>query len=199
MLIKNRFLNIVSLVISILCILLFLFLIFKSFFIVKDHFISVDGETYVNQIRVDEYTKDLANRLTNGCESEVCEVQRLLDFTTNIPYKINEGIAKSAKRVVEQNYGDCDDKSNLLISMLKTKGYEAYFVLIPRHIFVIVNLDSKIEKRALYIDKKRFYALESTAKNSKIGFNIENRVDKISAIIDPFENEKLKYSSLEFR
>ena len=51
----------------------------------------------------------------------------MLDFVTAIPIKINESIARSAKQVVTQNFGDCDDKSNLLISLLKVKGYRSLF------------------------------------------------------------------------
>ena len=78
------------------------------------------------------------------------------DICTQIPYKINESIAKSPKKVVEQNFGDCDDKSNLLISLLKVKDYEAYFVLVPNHIFVIINLEGiNLNKKALYVNNKK--------------------------------------------
>ena len=117
-----------------------------------------------------------------------------------IPYKINESIARSSKQVVEQNFGDCDDKSNLLISMLKVKGYEAYFVLVPKHIFVIVNLEQKLQNsKALYVNDKPFYILESTAEKSKIGFPLKYSFEEIDAIIDPFVNKKLLINSLEYK
>ena len=123
----------------------------------------------------------------------------MLDFVTAIPYKINESIARNSKQVVEQNFGDCDDKSNLLISMLKVRGYEAYFVLVPKHIFVIVNLENQINKKALYVNDKRFYILESTATSSKIGFPLKYNFEEINAIIDPFVNKKLVVKKLEYR
>ena len=138
--------------------------------------------------------------MTKNCnKNKICEVQAMLDFTTAIPYKINESIARSAKQVVEQNFGDCDDKSNLLISMLKVRGYEAYFVLVPEHIFVIVDLEKLPNKKALYVNDKRFYILESTATNSKIGFPLKYKLDEINAIIDPFVNKKLVVNKLEYR
>jgi hypothetical protein len=123
----------------------------------------------------------------------------MLDFVTAIPYKINESIARNSKQVVEQNFGDCDDKSNLLISMLKVQGYEAYFVLVPKHIFVIVNLENQINKKALYVNDKRFYILESTATSSKIGFPLKYSFEEINVIVDPFKNKKLLISSLEYK
>ena len=167
MLIKNRFLKYFSFLLSALFVAYVIYIIITSFFIVKNQFIDIGEATYVNQVRSDDYTIKLADFLTKNCKGDkTCEVQSMLDFVTAIPYKINESIARNSKQVVEQNFGDCDDKSNLLISMLKVRGYEAYFVLVPKHIFVIVNLENQGNKKALYVNDKKFYILESTAKDS---------------------------------
>ena len=200
MLIKNSFLKYFSFLLSALFIAYVIYIIITSFFIVKNQFIDIGDATYVNQVRSDEYTIKLAESLTKNCNSDkTCEVQSMLDFVTAIPYKINEGIARNSKQVVTQNFGDCDDKSNLLISMLKVRGYEAYFVLVPKHIFVIVNLESQINKKALYVNDKKFYILESTASGSKIGFPLKYSFEEINVIVDPFKNKKLLISSLEYK
>ena len=200
MLIENRFLKYLSFLISFIFITYVIYIIISSFFIVKNQFIDIGDSTYVNQVRTDDYTIKLADFLTKNCnKNKICEVQAMLDFTTAVPYKINESIARSAKQVVEQNFGDCDDKSNLLISMLKVRGYEAYFVLVPEHIFVIVDLEKLPNKKALYVNDKRFYVLESTATNSKIGFPLKYKLEQINAIIDPFVNKKLVVNKLEYK
>lgn len=200
MLIENRFLKYLSFLISFVFITYVIYIIISSFFIVKNQFIDIDDATYVNQVRTDDYTIKLADYLTKDCnKNKTCEVQAMLDFVTKIPYKINESIARSAKQVVEQNFGDCDDKSNLLISMLKVRGYEAYFVLVPEHIFVIVDLEKLPNKKALYVNDKRFYVLESTATNSKIGFPLKYKLEQIEAIVDPFVNKKLVIEKLEYK
>ncbi len=62
------------------------------------------------------------------------------------------------KNVIDQNFGDCDDKSNLLISLLNAKGYEAYFVLVPKHIFVIVNIGFILpNKKSIIYKIKTFF------------------------------------------
>lgn len=200
MLINSKSLKNLSLIISILFVLYLIYLIYTSFFVIKTRFTDIGSSTYVNQVRVDDYTKKLGDFLTQTCnKEEICEVQKMLDFVTNIPYKINPSTAKNPKTVVEQNFGDCDDKSNLLISLLKQKGYEAYFVLVPEHIFVIIDLKNNLNKNALYVNSKRFYILESTAKGSSIGFPLKYKLDEIEAVIDPFINKKLKISSLDYR
>lgn len=200
MLIKNSFLKYFSFLLSALFIVYVIYIIITSFFIVKNQFIDIGDATYVNQVRTDEYTIKLAESLTKNCNGDkTCEVQSMLDFVTAIPYKINEGIARNSKQVVTQNFGDCDDKSNLLISMLKVRGYEAYFVLVPKHIFVIVNLEKQENKKALYVNDKRFYILESTASGSKIGFPLKYSFEEINAIVDPFVNKKLVVKKLEYK
>jgi hypothetical protein len=201
MLIKNRFVKYFSFFLSAIFIAYVIYMIITSFFIVKNQFIDIGDSTYVNQVRTDDYTIKLAAYLTKDCNGEkTCEVQSMLDFVTAIPYKINESVARSSKQVVTQNFGDCDDKSNLLISLLKVRGYEAYFVLVPKHIFVIVNMEKElVNKRALYVNDKAFYILESTAAGSKIGFNLKYKFDEISAIVDPFVNKKLIVKNLEYK
>lgn len=201
MLIESKFLKYISFIISFVFIIYVIYLIVSSYFIVKNQFTDIGDSTYVNQVRTDDYTNKLANHLTKNCNNDkICEVQSMLDFVTAISYKINEGIAKSSRKVVEQNFGDCDDKSNLLISLLKVKNYEAHFVLVPKHIFVIVNMNLKIpNKRALWVNNKPYYILESTAKNSKIGFSLRYKFDEIEAIIDPFKNKKLVVEKLEYK
>jgi hypothetical protein len=201
MLIKNRFVKYFSFFLSAIFIAYVIYMIITSFFIVKNQFIDIGDSTYVNQVRTDDYTIKLATYLTKDCNGEkTCEVQSMLDFVTAIPYKINESVARSSKQVVTQNFGDCDDKSNLLISLLKVRGYEAYFVLVPKHIFVIVNMEKELaNKRALYVNDKAFYILESTAAGSKIGFNLKYKFDEISAIVDPFVNKKLIVKNLEYK
>lgn len=200
MLFQNKFIYYFSLIISIFSIIFIVVFIYKSFFIVKNQFIDIGGLTYVNQVRTDDYTNRLANNLTKDCETRVCEVQSMLNLVTNIPYKINESVARSGKNVISQNYGDCDDKSNLLISLLNAKGYEAYFVLVPKHIFVVVNLGIILpNKKALYINGRPFYKLESTAKGSEIGFPLKYKFSEIKGFIDPFKNKKLVIENLEYK
>ena len=201
MLVNNKYLKYFSFILSFVFILYVIYMIFTSYSIIKKQFIDIGDLTYVNQVRTDDYTLRLANHLSKDCkQDEICEVQKMLDFVTRIPYKVNKSVARNSKQVVTQNFGDCDDKSNLLISMLKMKGYEAYFVLVPKHIFVIVNMkENKINKKALYVNDKPFYILESTATNSKIGFRLKYEFEEIEAIIDPFKNKQLVVDTLEYR
>lgn len=200
MIFKNKYLYHFSIIVSFLCFMGFVYISYVSFFIVNEKFINIDGATYINQVREDKFTQDLSNKLTKNCTNRICEVQKMLNYVTNIPYKVNPSVARSGKNVIKNNYGDCDDKSNLLISMLNSQGYEAYFVFVPKHVFIAVNMKQKLSnKKALYLNETPFYILETTAKNSAVGFPFKYKREDVKAVIDPFENEKVRITSIVYK
>ena len=182
--------------------LYFIYLFSKAVTVVNRRQISTSDGIYINSTSNSPYIKDLAHKLTKHCQTKVCSVQTILDYITNIPYKINNFQAHSPQKTIQLNFGDCDDKSNLLISLLHELNIESYFVLVPKHIFVIAYLnDVHINhlKKGLYINGRKFYILESTAKNSTIGFPLQYKLNEIQAIIEPFENKKIDIHKLEWK
>ena len=157
--------------------------------------------TYTSYVTTSDDIKAKAYTLTSSCNTELCKIQNILDFATNIPYKTNTFQKKSAQKTIQENFGDCDDKSNLLISMLHALEIEAYFVLVPKHIFVIVSLDdSRLSyRKGLWVNGKKYYILESTAKNSKVGYPLQYELDKIDVIIEPYSNEKVDIKTLDYK
>jgi len=180
----------------------FIYVFIKAIEIVNRREINAGGSIYINSTSSSKYIKDLAHTLTKHCKSDICKVQSLLDYVTNIPYRVNNFKAHSPKKTLEDNFGDCDDKSNLLISLLHVLGYKGYFVLVPKHIFVVVALrEPHLERfvKGLYINGEKFYILETTAKDSRVGFPLRYKLDEIKAIIEPFKNEKIDIKSLEYK
>lgn len=120
----------------------------------------------------------LAQKLTQKCNGdEGCEVQSLFDYVTQIHYR-TDYTSRSPRSVIQSNWGDCDDKSNLFASLLNERGYEYLFVYVPHHVFVVVHLqdteDLPFLRASLEMEGKRFYYAETTAEESLIGeFNGE--------------------------
>jgi len=156
---------------------------------------------YTSYVTNSQEIEDKAKALIKNCQSRLCKVQTLLNFASNIPYQSKTFQQYSAQKTIQQNFGDCDDKSNLLISMLHAVEIEAYFVLVPKHIFVIVPLtDERLSQRkGIWINDRKFFILESTAKNSGVGFPLKYKLSDIDVVIEPFSNEKILINSLEFR
>jgi len=177
----------------------FLYILVQAVSVVNRRHIGTNKGTYINSTTSAPYIRELASKLTKNCHTNLCIVQNILDYVTNIPYKINNFQAHSPQQTIQKKFGDCDDKSNLLISLLHQKNIESYFVLVPRHIFVIVNLDETLHRKALYLNNKRYYILESTAKDSPIGFPLQYELHQISAIIEPFKNRKIEIKQLQWK
>ncbi len=179
--------------------LYFLYLFTQVIDVVNRRHIGTNDGTYVNNTRSNEKLHKLALELTQDCIRNECKIQNILDYVTNIPYVINNFTAHLPTQTIEKNFGDCDDKSNLLISLLHELSIESYFVLVPKHIFIIVPLEKLISKKALYLNERAYYILESTAKNSKIGYPLTYNLSDISTIFEPFENRKLNIDTLTYK
>lgn len=156
---------------------------------------------YTSYVTTSKEIDEKAYSLSKGCQTETCKVQKLLHFVTNIPYESKTFQRYSPQKTIQQNFGDCDDKSNLLISMLHALHIEAYFVLVPKHIFVIVPLDDERLKsrKGLWVNGRKYYILESTAKDSPIGFPLHYRLHDIATIVEPFSNTRMDIKTLEYK
>jgi transglutaminase-like putative cysteine protease len=93
---------------------------------------KIEGKTKPNeaiQKKVAELTKDLSTPKER--------MEAIFDYVKREIRYVSIGLGKSgyepqnAKQVFKNKYGDCKDKSTLLISMLRTAGIPAYYVLIP--------------------------------------------------------------------
>lgn len=190
-----------SLFILVIAFIAFIYGTVKAMNIVDRTHVGTSNGAYRSYVTTSEEIRNKAFKLTQHCTNELCEVQTLLDFATHIPYKTNTFQQYSAQKTIQQNFGDCDDKSNLLISMLHALGKEAYFVLVPKHIFIIVSLeDERLEKqKGLWVNGKKHYILESTAQGSKVGFALQYELEDIDVIVEPFSNEKLTLKKLEWK
>jgi len=191
--------TIVSKIVLVGVALYFIYVLTQDFSNINRRYIGTDSGTYINSTTSSPYIQELSKKLTQNCKSQKEMTQNILTYVTNIPYRINHFQAHSPQQTIQKNFGDCDDKSNLLISLLHEKNIESYFVLVPHHIFVIVHLDEELYKKGLYLDGKKFYILESTAENSPIGFPLQYNINQIEAIIEPFENRKLDINRVEWR
>lgn len=173
----------------------------KAIDIVNRTQVGTKNGIYTSYVTTSEEIEVKAKELTKNCQSKLCQVQMLLDFVTHIPYQTKTFQQYSAQKTIQQNFGDCDDKSNLLISMLHALNIEAYFVLVPKHIFIIVPLkDKRLDQtRGIWVNGRKYYILESTAKDSTVGFPLHYRLDEIDVIIEPFSNEKIDIESIKYK
>lgn len=179
----------------------FIYIFVKAFSEVSAHHIGTKNGTYVNAVQTTPEIKNKALSLSKGCLDDYCKAQRILDFVTAIPYRVNNYSTNTPKITIRKNSGDCDDKSNLLISLLNSAGIKSYFVLVPNHIFVISKIkDSSLKNtKGLWVEGEKYMILESTAEGSQVGFELEFGLDEIETIINPFTNSEVNTKGLEYK
>ncbi len=85
----------------------------------------------------DESIKRKVAELTKDLSTSKEKMEAIFDYVKREIRYVSIDLGKSgyepenAKKVFENKYGDCKDKSTLLISMLRVAGIPAYYVLIP--------------------------------------------------------------------
>jgi len=190
-----------SLFILILAFVAFVYGTYRAIEVVNKTQMATSEGTYTSYVSTSKEIEKKAKELTQMCSTKVCKVQSLVNYVTRIPYRTQTFQRKKPLQTMSQNFGDCDDKSNLLISLLHAQNIEAYFVLVPKHIFVIVPLEERKlqQTKGLWIAGRKYYILESTAKNSAIGFPLRYKTEEIDVIIEPFSNKKMELKALIYK
>jgi len=198
---KNEATKNFSLLVIVIAFLATLYGTYEAIKIVGKTQIGTSEGIYTNRVTNSKEIAEMALELTMECKNDTCKAQKVLDYVTHIPYKINHFQAHSPQRTIQNNFGDCDDKSNLLISMLHVLHIESYFVLVPEHIFVIAHIADKrlASKKGIWLNEKKYFLLESTAKGSKIGFPLRNKLEEIDAVIEPFSNKKIEIKQIAYK
>ncbi len=199
---NSRFATYLSVGVIALFAVVFLYITYKALLQSSRTQVGTDAGIYTSYVSSSEEIAQKAFALTKGCGGDkLCNIQRILDYVTHIPYKSYTFQQKSPQQTIKENFGDCDDKSNLLVSLLHALGIESYFVLVPKHIFVVVPLeDSRLSRRkGLWIDGRKFYILESTAKGSQVGYPLKYRLDEIDVIVELFANKKLDFAEIKYK
>lgn len=145
----------------------------------------------------------LATALTQTCDgNDACEAQHLFDYVTHIPYRTDH-TSRNPQEVLQTNWGDCDDKSNLFASLLNEKGFDYRFVYVPHHVFVVVHVDDETSlpflRASLTIEGKKYYYAETTATGSHIGTFNGQFPYAFEGVYDIRANKEVEMKKVSFR
>ncbi len=93
------------------------------------------GFLFKPQMDITPEISEKADELTQGCQTDSEEIERVFDFIQTLRYvaiELGEGgyIPSKPATVLERMYGDCKDKSILLVSLLRSLGIAAKPVLV---------------------------------------------------------------------
>jgi len=136
--------------------------------------------------------KDLAIKLTGGSENKTDDIKKLYDYVKNIRYvsiMLGNGNLKPSfpVDVLKRQYGDCKDKSILLISLLNAIGIKSKPVLVltsnEGHLdphFPSWYFNHMIVKAE--VSEKENYFLDPTAKYTPFG-SLPYMCENINALV----------------
>lgn len=146
--------------------------------------------------------KTVSDMLSRGCDGEPhCEVDRIYQYVLKIPYK-ESATSRTPSDVINQNGGDCDEKSFLLASLLMQKGYDCVLVTTKDHGFVGVHLpndpSSKQPLAYLLIGGKRYYFAETTLEGGYVGQYNNVGKHEFEAVFDMVRKREVPLGDVEF-
>ncbi|MFA7345167.1 MAG: transglutaminase domain-containing protein [Terrimicrobiaceae bacterium] len=86
---------------------------------------------------IDDTVKKMAAQLADGATSRVDKIRRDFEFVSALRYvAIEIGVQgfrpRTPSEVLANRYGDCKDKANLLVALMRCQGIDANFVLLNR-------------------------------------------------------------------
>jgi transglutaminase-like putative cysteine protease len=90
---------------------------------------------FKTELELTDKIKAKARELTNNLDDEVSKITAIYNYVQNLRYvaiQLGDGGIRPSKpeKVLEREYGDCKDKSILLISLLRSLGINAKPVLV---------------------------------------------------------------------
>lgn len=164
--------------------------------------IELNGQYIKTNLSKPGDLKNLATQLTQKCHgNDACEIQNMFNYVTNIPYKTDH-TSRSPKEVLQTNWGDCDDKSNLFASLLNERDFDYRFVYVPHHVFIVVHVEDEKDlpllSARLTIDSKKYYYAETTASGSHIGTFNGQFPYTFEGIYDIRKNEAVEIKNVSF-
>lgn len=147
--------------------------------------------------------KPIVDMLTQGCNvgDNYCEIDRIYQYVLKIPYKVST-TSRNPSDVINQNGGDCDEKSFLLATLLLQNHYECLLVTTKDHGFLAVHIpdESILKKPVSYLtfNGKKYYIAETTNTNGYVGKYNNINSQEIAGIFDMMTKKEIALEKIEF-
>ncbi|OHD78005.1 MAG: hypothetical protein A2023_03750 [Sulfuricurvum sp. GWF2_44_89] len=146
--------------------------------------------------------KPIVDMLTKECNGDsYCEIDRAYQYVLKIPYK-ESTVNRNPSDVINQNGGDCDEKSFLLATLLLQNKYPCLLVTTKDHGFIAVHLpdDRSVKHPSTYliIDGKKYYFADTTLLEGYIGQYNNVKKDDINGVFDMVVKKEIPLDQIEY-
>ena len=146
--------------------------------------------------------KPIVDMLTKECNGDTyCEIDRAYQYVLKIPYKESTAY-RNPSDVINQNGGDCDEKSFLLATLLLQNKYPCVLVTTKDHGFIAVHLpnDTALKHPSSYLimDGKKYYFAETTLLEGYIGQYNNVQKNDINGVFDMVVKKEIPLDQIEY-
>jgi hypothetical protein len=144
----------------------------------------------------------IVEMLIKECKGDsYCEIDHIYQYVLSIPYK-ESTTDRNPSDVINQNGGDCDEKSFLLATLLLQKHYECLLITTKEHGFIAVHVpdEKRVKKPSSYLrfNGKKYFFAETTLTNGYIGDYNNINPKEIEGVFDMTAKKELPLDTVEF-
>jgi hypothetical protein len=163
--------------------------------------VKIHNRFYKYDVYEHNEMQPIVEMLTRDCNgNNYCEIDHMYQYVLSIPYK-ESTIDRNPSDVINQNGGDCDEKSFLLATLLLQNHYECLLITTKEHGFIAVHIseEAMVKKPASYLvaNGKNYFFLETTLTNGFIGEYNNVKPKDIEGIFDMTTKKEMALDTVE--
>lgn len=164
--------------------------------------VKIHDRFYKYDVYEHDEMKPIVDMLTKTCKADAyCEIDHVYQYVLSIPYK-SSTINRNPADVINQNGGDCDEKSFLLATLLLQNKYPCVLILTNDHGFLAVNVpnNQSLKQPTSYVtfDGKRYYFADATLKDGYIGQYNDVKQQEITGVFDMEAKQEIPLENVQF-
>ena len=146
----------------------------------------------------------LANEFSRNANSDLEKISMALAFVQSLPY-VHDADSKGTEEYVRypietlvDGCGDCEDKVALLTALFYEMDVDFILLVLPEHMAVGVHCDGVEAEHYLLFRAKRYYYIETTMPNWKIGQIPEDYQDAVMEVVPVDDTPSLLMKGVRF-
>lgn len=164
--------------------------------------VKIHDRFYKYDVYEHDEMKPIVDMLTKTCNGDAsCEIDHVYQYVLSIPYK-SSTINRNPADVINQNGGDCDEKSFLLATLLLQNKYPCVLILTKDHGFLAVNVpnNQSLKQPTSYVtfNGKKYYFADATLKDGYIGQYNDVKQQEITGVFDMEAKQEIPLEKVQF-
>ncbi len=164
--------------------------------------VKIHDRFYKYDVYEHDEMKPIVDMLTKTCNGDAyCEIDHAYRYVLSIPYR-SSTINRNPAEVINQNGGDCDEKSFLLATLLLQNKYPCVLILTKDHGFLAVNVsnDQSLKKPSSYLtfEEKKYYFADATLKAGYLGQYNNVKEEEITGIFDMKTKKEIPLEKIQY-